>query len=67
MYKNNDPFKPWNNPIHDFPNAPHRGYDSDNPSKPWNNPFGRDEDLTDDEADYYGVRRNKYNEDETNW
>lgn len=63
MNKNTDPFAPWNNPINNSPLAPHNSFDSDNPFKPWNEPFGSVEDLTDSEKDYYGIKRNTYNND----
>lgn len=61
MSKNNDSFTPWNNPMNDSPFAPYNGFDSDNPFKPWNELFGREEDLTDDEAEYYNNRGNLFN------
>jgi len=64
MSRNNDPFAPWNNPMNDSPFAPHNEFDSDNPFKPWNEPFGSSDDLTDSEKDYYGVKRNRYNNDD---
>lgn len=61
------PFAPWNNPIYkDNPLAPHNGIDADNPLKPWNNPLGKKEDLTDREAERYGIYRKKYFDEEEN-
>lgn len=65
MPYNNDPFQPWNNPMHkDDPFAAHNGFDSDNPFKPWNNTFGKSEDLNDREAESYGIRRRSRWDDE---
>ena len=63
--KNKDPFAPWNSQmVKNSPFAPHKGFDKDSPFKPWNQPFGRAEDLTDREKDYYGVpRKRKYEEE----
>jgi hypothetical protein len=42
---NNDPFKPWNNPMNrDNPNAPwNNPMKRDNPFAAWNDPFGHGE------------------------
>ena len=41
MPRNNDPFKPWNDPmLKNDPFAPWNGFDKDNPFKEWNKPFG---------------------------
>ena len=65
MPQNNDPFRVWNSPMNDSPFAPHNGIDKDNPFKPWNSPYGREEDLTDREAESYGIRRRKrYSEED---
>lgn len=65
MTYNNDPFRVWNDPMHDDPFAPHNGIDADDPSKPWNDPFGKEEDLTDREARDYGIRRkSRYSNEE---
>jgi hypothetical protein len=62
--KNTDPFRVWNNPMHDGPFAPHNGFDADNPFKPWNEPFGTEDDLTNDERKAYGLERKKNSWDE---
>ena len=64
--KNDDPFRIWNNPMHeDDPFAPHNGFDADNPFKPWNDPLGREDDLTDSERQAYGLRpKRRYYEEE---
>jgi len=64
MYKNDDPFQPWNGFDKDNPFAAHNGIDADDPFKPWNSPFGKSEDLTDREAESYGIRRKRYNEED---
>lgn len=53
--KNNDPFQPWNDPMHkDDPFAPHNDpMEGDNPFKPWNEPFGDKKDLTRRERNGY--------------
>lgn len=53
--KNKDPFAPCNHPMSkDDPFAPHNSImDRDNPFKPWNQPFWNEDDLTEDEKDYY--------------
>jgi len=56
---NDDPFRVWNSPMHDDPFSPHNGPDADNPFKPWNSPFGKESDLTDREANAYGIRRSR--------
>jgi hypothetical protein len=66
--KNNDPFSPWNNPMHsDNPFAAHNNpMDRDNPFKPWNSPFGNAEQLNDKERESYRLpkKRNNSWEDE---
>ena len=47
-----DPFAPHNDPM-----------GKGDPFKPWNSPLGREEDLTDEEARYYGIRRRKDEEE----
>jgi hypothetical protein len=45
--RNNDPFTPWNNPMHE--NDPFEPWNNpmykDDPFAPWNNPFGNERDL----------------------
>lgn len=67
--KNDDPFLPWNNPMYkDYPFAAHNNLmDKDNPFKPWNSPFGREEDLTNDEAATYDIKRRREDEGERIW
>ena len=66
MPTNDDPFQPWNNPMHrDNPFAAHNDpMYADDPFKPWNDPFGKSEDLTDEEAKTYGINRRRYDDDE---
>jgi len=58
MYKNDDPFQPWNDPMHkDDPFAPHNDImRKDDPFAPWNSPFGKVEDLSCEEREKYGSR-----------
>lgn len=63
MYRNDDPSQPWNDYHKDDPFAAHNGFDKDNPFKPWNNPFGKSEDLTDSEAETYGIRRDRHRDE----
>lgn len=64
MYKNDDPFKPWNDPMYqDDPFAPHNDImKEDDPFKPWNDPIGDLDDLDDDEKKYYGIKIEKDDE-----
>jgi hypothetical protein len=59
MYKNKDPFAPWNDPMYrNDPFAPHNDpMKKNDPFKPWNSPCGDERDLTDEEAKEYGIRR----------
>ena len=69
MKTNNDPFAPWNSPMHESnPFAPHNNpMDRDNPFKPWNSPFGSSNDLNDREREYYGLPTKRRNESEDDY
>ena len=70
---NDDPFQPWNDPVfQDDPDAAHNHpMYGDDPFKPWNDPFGKAEDLTDEEALTYGIRRSseeeEYQPEDSEW
>ena len=53
--KNNDPFAPWNNPMHrNDPFAAHNDpMHKDDPFKPWNEPFGNSDQLNERERQSY--------------
>jgi hypothetical protein len=55
MPTNDDPFQPWNDPMHkDDPFAPHNDpMRKDNPFEPWNEPFGKKGDLPEKDRRYY--------------
>ena len=59
MYKNDDPFAPWNDPFYkDDPFAPHNDpIKKDDPFQPWNDPFGKVEDLNKEDREKYGSNR----------
>jgi hypothetical protein len=66
MPRNDDPFAPWNSPMHrDNPFAAHNNpMHEDNPFKPWNEPFGSVNDLNDKERESYNLtKRNNRNDD----
>ncbi len=57
MYRNDDPFMPWNDITKDNPFAPHNNImDRDDPFAPWNNPLSTKRDT----ENY--LRRNHYSE-----
>lgn len=66
MYRNNDPFQPWNDPC--YSNDPLAAHNDpiyrDDPTKPWNNPAGSRSDLNDHDASTYGIRRSRYSEED---
>lgn len=63
-FENNDPFRPWNHPMHeDDPFAPwNNPMYEDDPFAPWNSPISSDRDL-DDYCKRRGIRR----EDRHHW
>jgi len=57
MYKNDDPFAPWNDPrVSDNPFAPHNNPIKDTPFQPWNSPLGRGNDMSESDKDWYRRR-----------
>ena len=63
--KNDNPFRVWNSDwFKDDPFAPHNGVDKDDPFKAWNDPLGDEDDLTESEKRYYGIRGRKRDEEE---
>jgi hypothetical protein len=56
--KYTDPFAPWNNPAYrNDPFAPHNDPSRrDSPFEAWNSPIGSEQDLSDDDRRFYGLR-----------
>lgn len=62
--QNTDPTRIWNQPWGDQPWAPHNRIGGDAPWKPWNKPWGREEDLTDEEREGYGLKSKRRDNDD---